>query len=89
MNGSFSTYNDVRQGVPQGSVLGPLLFNIYINDMFMGLTDTEVCNYADDTTPYACNKSLRNVVNSLERDTQKVITWFPDNYMRLNEENAI
>ena len=53
--------------------------------MFMGLTDTEVCNYADDTTLYACNKSLQNVVNSLERDTQKIITWFPDNYMRLNE----
>ena len=80
--------SDVRQGVPQGSVLGPLLFNIYINDMFMGLTDTEVCNYADDTTLYACNKSLQNVVNSLERDTQKIITWFPDNYMRLNEEKC-
>ena len=66
--------------------LGPLLFNIYINDMFMGLTDTEVCNYADDTTLYACNKSLQNVVDSLERHTQKIITWFPDNYMRLNEE---
>ena len=88
MNGSFSTYSDVRQGVPQGSVLGPLLFNIDINDMFMGLTDTEVCNYADDTTLYACNKSLQNVVNSLERDTQKIITWFPDNYMRLNEEKC-
>ena len=69
-------------------VLGPLLFNIYINDMFLGLTDTEVCNYADDTTLYACNKSLQNVVNSLERDKQKVVTWFPDNYMRLNEEKC-
>ena len=88
VNGSFSTYSNVRQGVPQGSVLGPLLFNIYINDMFMGLTDTEVCNYADDTTLYACNKSLQNVVNSLDRDTQRIITWFPDNYMKLNEEKC-
>ena len=86
--GSFSTYNNVRQDVLQGSVSGPLLFNIYIDDMFMGLTDTEVCNYADDTTLYACNESLQNVVNSLERDTQKIITWFPDNYKRLNEEKC-
>ena len=56
--------------------------------MFMGLTDTEVCNYADDTTLYACNKSLQNVVNSMKRDTQKIITWFPDSYMRLNEEKC-
>ena len=71
MNGSFSTYSNVRQGLPQGSVLGPLLFDININDMFMGLTDTKVCNYADDTPLYACNESLQIVVNSLERDTQK------------------
>ena len=71
VNGSFSTYSNVRQGIPQGSVLGPLLFNTYINDMFMGLTDTEVCNYADDTTLYACNESLQNVVNSLERNNYK------------------
>ena len=88
VNGSFSTCSDVGQGVLQGSVSGPFLFDIYINDMFMGLIDTEVCNYADDTTLYACNKSLRNVVNSLERDMQKIITWFPDNYVRLNEEKC-
>ena len=52
----------------------------------MGLTDTEVCNYADDTTLYDCNKSLQNVLNCLERHTPKIITWFPDNYMKLNEE---
>lgn len=56
--------------------------------MFMGLTDTEVCNYADGTTLYACNISLEDVVDSLYRDTQKVTTWFAGNYMKLNEEEC-
>ena len=50
VNGSFSTWTETVLGVPQGSVLGPLLFNIYLNDLLMFLEETEICNYADDTT---------------------------------------
>ena len=50
VNGSFSTWTKTSLGVPQGSVLGPLLFNIYLNDLFLFMEETEVCNYADDTT---------------------------------------
>ena len=50
INGSFSSYKHLRFGVPQGSVLGPLFFNIYINDLLLSIQETDICNYADDTT---------------------------------------
>ena len=61
VNGSFSTWTETVLGVLQGSVLGSLLFNKYLNDLFMFLEETKVCNYANDTTIYACvPKFIRN-----------------------------
>ena len=62
INGSFSTWRETMIGVPQGSVLGPLLFNIYLNDLFMFVKDAQICNYADDTTIYACDSNIEGVM---------------------------
>ena len=88
MNGAFSEWQETKLGVPQGSVLGPLLFNIYINDLFYLLKDADICNYADDTTIYVCDNHLKNIQNRLERDALKLSGWFHENYMKLNDDQC-
>ena len=88
INASFSSWTEILQGVPQGSILGPILFNLYINDLFLILKECDVCNYADDTTPYACDRDIKNLFNKLEHDSALTIEWFQYNYMKLNAEKC-
>ena len=66
------------------SVLGPMLFNIYLNDLFFFLKDVGICNFAEDTTTHISDGSLKNVLKSLEKNSLLAISWFESNYMILH-----
>ena len=54
---SYSSWEDIKHGVPKGSILGPLLINIFVCDMFLMLDHTYFATYADDNAPYAVNEN--------------------------------
>ena len=88
LNTGFSKWTEILLGVPQGSVLGPLLFNIYIKDLFFLVENTNICNYGDETTFFACDSDLHYLISRLEHDYVLVIEWFECNYMKRNHDKC-
>ena len=88
INNAFSRYSEIIYGVPQGSILGPLLFNIYICDIFFDIIECDIASYADDNTPYNFDFNLDNVISNLEKSTNSLLNWFRENHMKANADKC-
>ena len=85
VNGSYSSWRELLSGVPQGSILGPSLFNIFINNIFFFLKKSKIANFADDNTAYAIENDIMDLLKTLESETFSVLNWFKMNEMKPNQ----
>ena len=83
---NYSDWSEIIKGVPQGSILGRLVFNVFINGMFYFVKKSSIYNYVDDNTlPYS-NKILQTTMVVLENESTDVIGWFIGNKMQANPD---
>ena len=80
----YSDWYDIVRGVPQGSILGPLFFNLFVNDLFLFIERTNICNFADDNTISRCSINLQTILKDLKFDMENILTWFKVNSMKPN-----
>ena len=81
---AYSKWLKSRRGIPQGLILDPLLSNIFINDMFTIIEESDICNFADDNILYSCGKSLTEIKENLVSDTKNILKWFRLNSLKGN-----
>ena len=82
INNALGDWRKIITGVPQE--LDPLLFNVFLNDIFFFLKDASLGNHADDSYLYAYNQNLESVIYNLRQEFPILSNWIHDNYMVLN-----
>ena len=88
INDQFSSWLDIVVSVPQGCILGPLLFNIFLCDMFLFCNDIDFASHADDNTPYCIGKTPEESISQLEKSSKSIFEWFENNGMKANPDKC-
>ena len=81
---SYRDESNIEFGVPQGSILAPLLINIDLIDFFIECYDSEIESYADDINLYSCADDMSSVITQLQSTASKLLSWFTNNHMKDN-----
>ena len=84
VNDTLSAFKNIECGVPQGSVLGPLLFLIFLNDLNSLSPNLEVITFADDASIFMSNASLTALESQMNKELSNIHTWFECNMLKLN-----
>ena len=84
VNGIVSTWRPMEKGVPQGSILGPLLFGVFVNDLPVNINQCSVSLYADDTALYHSSRNSTELKDSLESALDGVASWVNNNGLKMN-----
>ena len=83
---TYSKRSKIKHRIPRSSILGPLLFNIFINDSSFVIEKFDICSFWDDNTLYSCGVNLKTVLKNLKHDVSKLLYWFKINSMKANPE---
>ena len=84
INNSASETHNVKSGVPQGSILGPLLFLIHINDMHLVTEHADMHHFADNTSLLYGHKSIKKINQIINFEIKKIVHWLRANKISLN-----
>ena len=84
VNGSISEKIEITYGVPQGSILGPLLFLVYINDLHEAVTHSLIHHFVNDSNILYCSKSLKKINKYINHDLSQIVQWLRANRISLN-----
>ena len=88
INQSYGSLEVILFGIPRGSILGPILFDIFLSDLFLIVDDIDIANYADDNTIYKEHENIDDLITSLQDAAAKLFKWFSDNQMKGNTDKC-
>ena len=86
INKTFSSWANILHGVRQGSILGPLIFSVFLCDLFLFIPNIDLVGYADDNTPFTMGSSELEILHEIKTVVESLTLWFLNNCMKVSPD---